>query len=265
MAKAGIEQRRGRGLLHGQLRPRRRQRGAPGGPAGRPADHHLGRDRQPLLLLGPADHRHGRQLRAQRRRRRGRGRRRGVDLPARHGRRQEQLRPGADQDRTRRSSWPMIDTADIVAERYKRQPRIPGRILAGEPAAHGRRPAGRQVQGRDRPDEDQDEGGQQGDEGRVHRRLRGRPRRVQPARHHRRGPGQAGARQGPGQVHHRRQRLAALRRRRRRGDDGSQGSRSAAAWSPWASSRAGPSPAASPTRWASARCSPSRACWNATA
>jgi acetyl-CoA C-acetyltransferase len=39
----------------------------------------------------------------------------------------------------------------------------------------------------------------------------------------------------------------------------------AAAWSPWACSRASPSPAASPTRWASARSSPCRACWSATA
>ena len=54
------------------------------------------------------------------------------------------------------------------------QPRISGRVLAGIAAPHGRRPAGQQVQGRDRPDEDQDEGGRQGDEGGEHRRLRRR-------------------------------------------------------------------------------------------
>ena len=37
--------------------------GRNGGAAGRPADHHLRRDHQPLLLLGPAVDRHGRALR----------------------------------------------------------------------------------------------------------------------------------------------------------------------------------------------------------
>ena len=54
------------------------------------------------------------------------------------------------------------------------QPRIPGRVFAGIAAPHGGRPAGQQVQGRNRPDEDQDEGGRQGDEGGKHRRLRRR-------------------------------------------------------------------------------------------
>ena len=40
-------------------------------------------------------------------------------------------------------------------------------------------------------------------------------------------PRQARAGEGPGQVHHRRQRQPALRRRRRRGADGSQGRRAA--------------------------------------
>ena len=151
---------------------------------------------------------------------------------------------------------PMIDTADIVAERYKRQPRVPGRVLAGEPAAHGRRPAGRQVRRRDRPDEDQDEGGQQGDEGRVHRRLRGQPRRVQPPRHHAEGLAKLEPVRGPGKYITAGNASPALRRRRRRGDHGSQGSRAPRPRAAWACSRAGPSPAASPTRWASARCSP---------
>ena len=119
----------------------------------------------------------------------------------------------------------MIDTADIVAERYKICSRISGRVFAGIPAPDGRRAAGRQVQGRNRPHEDQDESGQQGDEGGERRRLRGRPRRMQSSGHHRRGPRQARAGERPRQVHHRGQRLAALRRRRRRGADGGQGSR----------------------------------------
>ena len=60
--------------------------------------------------------------------------------------------------------------------RYRRralqaQPRISGRIFARVAAPHGRRAAGQQVQGRNRPDEDQDEGGRQGDQGRKHCRL----------------------------------------------------------------------------------------------
>ena len=52
-------------------------------------------------------------------------------------------------------------------------------------------------------------------------------RRVQPSRHDARRPRQARAGQGPGQIHHRRQRQPALRRRRRGRADGSQGSREA--------------------------------------
>ena len=37
---------------------------------------------------------------------------------------------------------PMIDTADIVAERYKNQPRRAGRLCARKPAPHGVRAAG---------------------------------------------------------------------------------------------------------------------------
>ena len=116
--------------------------------------------------------------------------------------------------------------------RYRRralqaQPRISGRVLAGIAAPHGRRPAGQQVQGRNRPDEDQDEGGRQGDQGREHRRLRRRPRRVQPAGHDHRRPRQARAGQGSRQIHHRRQRQPAVGWRGRRGADGSQGRRKA--------------------------------------
>ena len=160
---------------------------------------------------------------------------------------------------------PMIDTADIVAERYK-----VSREYQDEYSLESqRRMAAAQQAGKFKDEivpmktkmkmvnkETKEEND---------RRLRGRPRRVQPSRHHDRRPRQARAGEGPGQVHHRRQRLAALRRRRRRGADGSQGSRTARPARRWAVSWAGPSPAASPTRWASARCSPCRACSSATA
>ena len=136
-------------------------------------------------------HRHGRALHHRRRRAdRGRRRRRVHQLPGRRRRRQG---TAASTEMYPDLWMPMIDTADIVAERYKVSPRIPGRIFAGIPAPHGRRPAGRQVQGRDRPRQHQDEGGRQGDEGGKHRRLHGRSRRVQSARHDARGPGQARA------------------------------------------------------------------------
>ena len=63
------------------------------------------------------------------------------------------------------------------------QPRISGRIFARIPAAHGGGAAGRQVQGRDRSDGDEDESRQQGDEGRILRRLCGEPRRMQSSGH----------------------------------------------------------------------------------
>ena len=79
-------------------------------------------------------------------------------------------RSGTAQDRARHLH------GDDRHRRYRRralqaQPRIPGRIFAGIAAPHGGRAAGQQVQGRNRPDEDQDEGGRQGDQGREHRRL----------------------------------------------------------------------------------------------
>ena len=211
--KHAVETRRrregsGRGLLHGQRGARRRQPRPQRGAARRPADHHRRRHHQPLLLVGPAVDRHGRALRRRRRRRR-------AWWPAASSRSASRTPARARDNNDPRLTqmypdiyMPMIDTADIVAERYKVSPRVPGRVLAGIAAPHGRRPAGRQVQGRDRPDEDQDEGGQQGDQGRDDRRLRGRPRRVQSSGHHARRPRQARAGEGSGQVHHRRQRLA---------------------------------------------------------
>ena len=80
------------------------------------------------------------------------------------------------------------------------QPRGPGRVRAAVPAAHRRRPGRGPVPGRDRPHAHQDEGGRQGHRRGVDGRLRGRARRVQPARHDARGPGQAAAGEGARQV-----------------------------------------------------------------
>ena len=127
----------------------------------------------------------------------------------------------------------LLDADDRHCRRGRRAlqhlPRISGPVLARIPAPHGRGAAGRQVQGRDRPDGDADEGRQQGDEGRVLRRLRREQGRMQSPRHHARRPRQARAGEGSRQVHHRRQRLAALRRRGGRRHHGSEGSREARA------------------------------------
>ena len=109
----------GRGLLHGQCRARRRQYRPQRRAARRPADHHRRRDHQPLLLVGPAVDRHGGALRssttaptcvvA--------GGVESISFPGGGGAR-ENNDPELVED------YPgiymaMIDTADIVAERYK--------------------------------------------------------------------------------------------------------------------------------------------------
>ena len=145
----------------------------PGGAARRPAEIDRRRIGEPLLLVGPADHRDGRQLDPLGRRRLHRRRRRREHLDPRRRHAEGIDRSGTAENRARHLH------GDDRHRRHRRralqgQPRIPGRIFAGIAAPHGRRPAGQQVQGRDRPDEDQDEGGRQGDQGREHRRLRRR-------------------------------------------------------------------------------------------
>src|SRR3978361_2098229 len=68
------------------------------------------------------------------------------------------------------------DGADCIVAGGGESLSIPG----GGSARHDAGVAHERGQGGDRPDEDQDEGGRQGDEGRKHRRLCRRPRRVQP-------------------------------------------------------------------------------------
>lgn len=58
---------------------------------------------------------------------------------------------------------PMLETAEIVAEALRRRASAPGRVRAALPGAHRGRPGGRQVRRRDRPDDDHQGGGGQGD------------------------------------------------------------------------------------------------------
>src|SRR5882672_2231372 len=112
----------------------------------------------------------------------------------------------------------MIDTADIVAERYK---------LSREYQDEYSLESQRRMAAAQQASKFKDEGGRQGDEGREHRRLCRRPRRVQPARHHHGGPRQARAGEGSRQIRHRRQCQPAVGWRGSRGVDGSQGRRKA--------------------------------------
>ncbi len=167
------------GRHHGlQRRPRL-------GDARRRPGQRLGRDRQPLLLLGPADHLDGRPARAGRQgagddRRRPRV---GLAGPGPSGRQQEPpgqplgagARPGHlsrhDHDR-RHGRRPLQD-----------QPRGAGRVLAAEPAAHRGRPAGRQVRRRDRGDGDHDAGHRQEHQRDHQEDGQARQGRGQPPRH----------------------------------------------------------------------------------
>ena len=107
--------------------------------------------------------------------------------------------------------------------------RTPGRIFAGEPAPHRRRPAGRQVQRRAGADHDHDGRRRQG-----HRRnlLQGRDAvegRRPASRNHGRRPRRPEARARRRFYHHRRQCQPALRRRQRLRDHERQGSLAGAA------------------------------------
>ena len=169
-ARARARQARaGRGLRrhHGLRQPRgrdRRQYRAPDRAARRPAGHGLGHDREPLLLVGPADrrarqpaHHAGRGRHHDRRRRR-------VDL-VRAERSEQAHDPGrlADQAQARGL---LADAADRGDGRQALQDpaRGAGPLRRREPA-QGRQVARRgQVQGRDRPDQHQDEGDRQEDQ-----------------------------------------------------------------------------------------------------
>ena len=156
----------------------------------------------------------------------------------------------------------MVETADVVAERYNVARDYQDKYSLRVAAAHRQRSGGRPLRGRDRADATADDARRQGD--RTSRSsTTSSPRRVQPPRHHARRPAEAAAR--PRRGHTSPPATPQLSRRRgRRGDDVRRGSL-ARGIEPLGASGARPSPAASPTRWASARCSPCRSCSSATA
>ena len=232
----------------------------PGRAARRPAEVDRRRLGQPLLLVGPADHRDGRQLRSARTaptasspaasrasRSRAAARRRKRSIP-------DLLKVAPD------IFMAMIDTADIVAERYK---------LSREYQDEYSLESQRRMAAAQQANKFKDEIVPMKTKMKVVDKATkaesivdyvGRPRRVQPSRDHAGRPRQARAGQGRRQVRHRRQRQPALGRRRRRGADGSQGRREARPQPAGPLRRLGGRPAASPTKWASARSSPCRSC-----
>ena len=177
-----------------------------------------GHDGEPLLLFRPADHRARRAAHHGRRRRDLRRRRRRVDLA---GAERDEQAPLPGRVAAPPPSRDLL--ADAADRRVRGAPlrdlaREAGRVRRAEPAARGQGPRRRQVQGRDRADHHQDEGGGQAHRARDHEGSHRRRRRRYPRRHHlrRRVADQAGDR---GRLHRRRQRQPVLRRRfRLRGD-----------------------------------------------
>ena len=78
--------------------------------------------------------------------------------------------------------WSMLQTAETVAKRYNISKRGAGRIRRAQPAARRGRAGGRQVQGRDRADDDRHGRGRQGHRHDRHARGHHRPRRGHPRR-----------------------------------------------------------------------------------
>ena len=179
----------------------------------------IGRDGEPLLLVGPADHRDGGAAHH-----RGRGRLHRGGRARKHqpdaGRRPQRA---GDRRLAARAQAGSLD-ADDRDRRHRGgalqgEPRGAGRVFAGKPAPHGLGPAGRALQRRDRAAADDEEGGRQEHQGGEHRGGHAEERRGQPPRHQPRRPrgAQAGAR---GRLHHGRQCEPAVRRRQRlRGDE----------------------------------------------
>ena len=150
----------------------RLQRRARLGDARRRAGQRLGRHREPLLLVGPADHLDGRPARAGRQ---GagddRGRPRiGVAGAGPAGRQQEPagepVGAGARAGHLPRHDHHRRHGGGALQD----QPRGPGRVFAAEPDAHRGGPAGRQVRRRDRADGNHDAGHRQEHPGSARRR-----------------------------------------------------------------------------------------------
>ena len=217
-----------------------------------------GHDRQPLLLVGPADDRDGRAAHHRRRGRRHRRRRRRVDLLRAERGQQAHVATRGWSSTSPRSTGPCSrrprwwPSATSIS-RERRTSTAPSQQRTAAPAAPGR------LRGRDRADDRHDGRGRQGDGRCAPRKVT-----VEPDEGNRPTPRYEGvAKLKPahaGRRDHRRQRQPVLRRRRcLRGDERQASARSAAS-SRSASSAASRSPAASPTRWASARCSRCPSC-----
>ncbi len=80
--------------------------------------------------------------------------------------------------------WPMLQTAENVAQALQDPPRGAGPVRRAEPAPRRGRARSRQVQRRDRADHREDEGGRQEDRRRVDQGSHGDPGRGHPPRHH---------------------------------------------------------------------------------
>ncbi len=187
-----------RGLLSRQLRPWRAEHRPPGRAARRPAEVDGRRLGEPLLLLGPADHRDGRQLDPLRTAptasspaasRASRFRRRLAEGIDRSGAAQGRARHLHGDDRYRRHRRRALQA----------QPRIPGRVSRWSRSAAW--------PPRSRPNKFKDEivpmktkmkVVDKATKAEIDRRLRRRPRRVQPPRDHAGRPRQARAGEGPG-------------------------------------------------------------------
>ena len=180
---------------------------------------HAGHDRQPLLFVGPADDRDRRAAGDDRRRRHLRRRRRRVDLV--RAERDEQAHAERDWILANKPElyWPMLQTAENVAERYGISARAAGPVRRAQPAARRRGARRRQIRRRDRADDHDDEGRGQSDRRGVDQEVTVVAGRGHPRRHDLRGrvEDQAGDRR---RRDLRRQRQPVLRRRRRlRGDE----------------------------------------------
>ena len=160
----------------------------------------------------------------------------------------------------------MIETAEIVAERYGVSREAQDRIFAAIAAAHGTGTSRGALRRRDRAAHLDDDRHRQGDRRDLGEGSHAQARRGQPAEDHARGPAGPAARlqrraadQGR-TLHHGRQRFAAVGRRRGVGADGSEGSREARPQAARRVSRHDGRRRAIRTRWASARCSRCRSC-----
>ncbi len=146
---------------------------APDRAARRLPGHDVRHDRQPLLLVRPADDRHGRAARDERRRRRLRGRRRRVDLV--RAERDEQTHAQRSVDPRAQARALLADAADrrVRVEEIRHPAREAGRVRGQESTARGSGPNSGEVQGRNRPRVDHDEGRRQGDRRGIDERRHG--------------------------------------------------------------------------------------------